>query len=524
MESNPLKSKQNIKILYIRPPYHLWPLLNKSDNVLAPLNLATIAGYIRSKVPDVTQKIVDCCNEEIGFKTLYKILEEEKPDIVGVGDMICYHIEGVKTLELAKKANPNCVTVAGGPFFSHVPEYTLNNFPHIDFIVRYEGEESFRELIDCLREDKDVKQVKGIAYKEDEKIIETPPRPLIEDLDSLPYPAYDLLNVNNYSPFGMFLRRAMPAQASRGCLFGCEYCTWSHTEGEHFLDENGELKFTPRIRYKSPERVVEEIGYLHEKWNVPFFFWCDGTWNFSTEWQDTFSDLILAKKYKIKSFAFTRADLLLEQEKAGVLAKMVKAGLIHCLFGPERATDEELKKIGKKGISANTFIECCHMLEKKYPQVFRQATFITGLPDDKPEDFDKLFEYILKSHVDFAPVHAIMPYPGTPSFEKYKEYIEEWDFSKWDMFYPVIRTKYMSREEVSSHIKRIQMDFVSKQKIKYLKGLLSPHTQRRRLHWWLAYSFAKLYIRDFVLALLGKKKYEGYAGIQKLWKPKWYDS
>lgn len=523
MNKTAIYGKDKVKVLYIRPPYHLWPLLNKSDNVLAPLNLATIAGYIRAKVPGVTQKIIDCCNEEIGFRTLYKILEEEKPDIVGIGDMICYHLEGARTLELAKQANPNCITVAGGPFFSHTPEYSLRKFPQIDFIVRYEGEETFRELIEYLRNGKDVSEVKGIAYREGENIVETPPRPLIEDLDTLPLPAFDLLNVKNYSPFGMFLRKAIPVQASRGCIFGCEYCSWSYTEGEYSI-ENGKVKFTPRIRYKSPERMLEEIDYLYKKWGVTFFFWCDGTWNFSTEWQDKFSTAIIERKYKIKSFAFTRADLLLEQEEAGVLEKMVKAGLIHCLFGPERATDEDLKKIGKKGIKANTFIECCHLLERKYPQVFRQATFIVGLPDDKPEDFDILFKFMVESHVDFAPVHAIMPYPGTPSFEKYKEYIEEWDFSKWDMFYPVIRTKYMTREEVASHIKKIQMNFVKKQKIKYLKGLLSPYTQRRRLHWWLAYSFAKLYIRDFTLSLLGKKQFEGYAGIQKLWKPKWYDS
>ncbi|HOZ45765.1 MAG TPA: hypothetical protein PK468_04075, partial [Candidatus Hydrogenedentes bacterium] len=84
-----IEGKQRIKILYIRPPYSYWPLVNQSDNCLAPLNFLCLAAYVREHVPNVEQKIIDCMHRRIGFGTLARILEEEQADIVGVGDMIC---------------------------------------------------------------------------------------------------------------------------------------------------------------------------------------------------------------------------------------------------------------------------------------------------------------------------------------------------------------------------------------------------------------------------------------------------
>lgn len=519
-----LYGKDRIKIIYVRPPYYYWPIINKSDNYLAPLNLPTIAAYIREKVDGVEQRIIDCMPLEIGYKTLYRMLEEEKPDIVGIGDMICYHEEGAKTLALAKQINPQCVTVAGGPFFSHMAEYSLKKFPQIDFIVKYEGEETFRELIEYLREGKELSHVRGIAYREGDRIVETRPRPLIQDLDSLPIPAYDMIPIEKYSPVGMLWRKAITIQGSRGCPYNCDFCTWSATEGEHILDENGKIKLIPRIRMKSPERAVEEVALLYEKYGIDYLFWVDATWNFDIQWLDKFSTEIIRRKYKIGWWAFTRADLMLEQEKAGVLEKMVKAGLRHCLFGAERGDQYELEALGKHKTTPDAFYECCRLLEKKYPQVFRQACFLVGIADDTPKRLEYLSKYTRDTHVDFAAIHPYMPYPGTPSFEKYKDLIEEWDFTKWDMFYPVMRTKHMSREEVAAWAKKISMEFINKQPWRYIKGMLSPHLLRRRLHWWFAFAFMRVYIRDIYLALKGEKKFEGYAGVQKLWKPDWYDS
>jgi len=520
----PLSGKDKIKLVYVRPPSHLWPIINESDNFLPPLNFPSLAAYIRRETVDIEQKIIDCMPHKIGWKTLYRVLKEENPDVVCVGDMIIYAHEGMRVLEMAKQINPNVVTIAGGVFHSHVPEHSLKEWPQLDLIVRYEGEETLRELLDALRNEEDLNSVRGIAFREEDSIVETDPRPLIEDLDSLPIPAYDMIPLNKYAPFGMLWPKAVSIQSNRGCPYICEFCSWSATEGEHFLDEKGEVRFRPRIRLKSPERTVEEVSLLYEKYGVRYLFWVDATWNFDTKWLDTFSTELIRRKYRLGWWAFTRADLLLKQEEAGVLDKMVKAGLRHCLFGAERSDQGGMDEIGKDKMTADHFMQASHLLERKYPEVFRQACFLVGIPSETPASLAHLTDYIMKSHVDFPAIHPIMPYPGTPAFTKFKGLIEEWDFAKWDMFEPVIKPRNMTRDEVAEHARQINLDFIMRAPHRYIRGMFSRHKMRRRLSWWFLFSISRLVGRDLFLALLGRKKFEGFAGVNRLWKPSWYDS
>jgi len=518
-----LAGKDKIKVVYVRPPSHLWPIINESDNFLPPLNFPSLVAYVRRESTGVEQKIVDCMPHKIGWKSLYKVLEEEKPDVVGVGDMILYSQEGMRVLEMAKKVNPDCVTIAGGVFHSHMPEYTLNKYQQTDVIVRYEGERTLKDLLDALREGRDLKKVEGIAFREGEQVIQTAPRPLIDDLDTLPIPAYDMIPIEKYAPFGMLWPRAITIQGNRGCPYVCDFCSWSVTEGEHFVDQNGQEAFRPRVRTKSPQRVVEEVALLYEKYGVRYLFWVDATWNYDIKWLDEFCSELIRRKYKLGWWAFTRADLMLKQEEAGVLEKMVKAGLRHCLFGAERSDTEGLAEVGKDKISADHFLQASHLLERKYPEVFRQACFLVGLPSETPKSLASLSQYVRDTHVDFPAIHPIMPYPGTPAYTKLKPYVEEWDFSKWDMFVPVIKPKTMTRAEVTEHAKNINLDFIQKQPLRYIKGLFSRHKIRRRLYWWFLFAIGRVVGRDLVLALLGKKKFEGFGAVNRLWKPSWYD-
>jgi anaerobic magnesium-protoporphyrin IX monomethyl ester cyclase len=216
--------------------------------------------------------------------------------------------------------------------------------------------------------------------------------------------------------------------------------------------------------------------------------------------------------------------MMLKQEEAGVLEKMVKAMSTHCFFGAERGEQSELDSLGKMGISPDALVECCHLLERKYPSVIRQTTLLIGLPEETPEALERLSQYSRDLHVDFLGVHGIMPYPGTPSYNKYKDIVEEWDYAKWDMFYPVMKPNTMTRDEIAHWAQKISLDFVRKQPGRFVKAMFSRYRLRRRLHWWIASTFAWLVMRDLTLAALGKKKFEGFAGVQSLLKPDWYES
>jgi len=335
-----------IKIIFVRPPCHLWPIINESDNFLMPLSFPSLSAYLKQEMQGISVKVIDCLPLKIGYKSLRRILEDEKPDVVGVGDSLPYVYEGLKVLKIAKEINPDIVTIAGGHFHSHMPHYSLNNYPELDFIVRYEGEKYLKSLLETLRNGGDISTVNSLAYRSDGTVIATEPGKLIENLDSLPVPDYDAMPIEKYSPFGKLWPKAITIQSSRGCPMNCAYCSWSAQEGEH-VRRNGKISLIPTRRTKSVGRVMEEIDLLYNKYGIRYLFWVDGTWNFDTAWLDSLCSEIIRKRYKLGWWAFLRTDLLLEQEKQGVLEKMVKAGLKHTLMGGERCSEEDMKFVGK---------------------------------------------------------------------------------------------------------------------------------------------------------------------------------
>ncbi len=522
-----IQGRDRFKLMLVRPPAHLWPLVNESDNFLLPLGLPAMAAYLRREMKGVEIKILDCLPDKVGWKSLEKAIADFDPDVFGVGDMVIYMHEGMKAAALAKKVKPSVITLGGGHFHSHMPRYSLGKYPQLDFIVRYEGEETTREFLETLRAGGDISQVQSIAYRDGEQIVETPPRPLIASLDTLPMPAYDLMPINKYSPFGVMWPKTITIQGNRGCPYNCSYCSWSAMEGEHVLGPDGRHVLIPTIRQRSAHRVIEDIDLLYGKYGIRYLFWVEGTWNFDNDWLNDFCDQMLKRNYKgLGWWAFVRADKLLEQEKLGILSKMVKVGLRHVLIGGERPVDEELAEIGKTKLSGDALMQASHLLKRKYPQVFRMATWITGIRSETPASMMRLSDYTIRAKLDFTQMHPLMPFPGTPLYEEalQKGWITEPDFGLYDMFHPILRGEHMTAEEISHYTAYIQLRFVRKQPLRFLAGLFSPHKIRRRIKRYLMFSVLKLLARDAYLSLKGEKKFEGFGAVGKLWKPAWYDT
>ncbi|MDP8222567.1 MAG: radical SAM protein [Candidatus Lernaella stagnicola] len=519
-----LRGKERIHLLLVRPPSYMWPIINESDNFLLPLGFPCLAAYLRERMVGVDIEIIDCPPLRIGWKMLEKLIRDKQPDVVGVGDMICYMHEGMRLVRMAKQINPEIVTVGGGHFHSALPDYSLANYPELDFVVRWEGEESFRQLLEALREGTALSTVGSLAFREGDRVVKTAPVPLIDPLDTLPMPAYDLAPINKYAPFGILWPKAITIQGQRGCPYKCNFCSWSYLEGDHVLDTAGE-HLIPRLRQKSPGRILEEIDLLYNEYGVRYLFWVDATWNYDSGIMETLAEGILSRGYKLGWWAFCRPDILLQQHDTGVLRKMVDAGLSHVLMGAERGEEEDMVVIGKHDHKQDSILHISRLLESEYPSVFRQATWMTGLPNDTPEKLKRLGRYARDTHLDFAAFHPFMPYPGTKIWEEYKDspLLEETDFSKYDMFYPVMRSRAMNRREIAKATERLSLDFVGKQPWRYLRGMFSPVRIRRRLHWWFAVSMVRVVLLDLWHALLGRRTFAGFAAVSKLWKPTWYD-
>ncbi len=516
------------KIVLVRPPRYLWPFINESDNFLLPLGLPCIAAAIREKLPHIEIKIIDCPPLKIGWASLKDILKKENPDIVGAGEEALYHLEATKLFNLAKEINPKVTTIAGGHFFSWMVDYSLNNFP-VDIIVRFEGERTIVELIQALEKGSDLLNVKGIAYKENNQIIRTTLRPLVENLDDLPIPAYDLMPMGKYSLFGYLWPQSATLEHSRGCIDRCNFCSlWTfwgkHTETDI---EKNELKVMPHYRTKSVDRTLEEVDIVYKKYNRRYIIWADPTFNVDAKWNEEFCDKLLKRNYKdLYWWAFLRADFILRDERLGILDKMVRAGLIHPLIGIERVCSEDLRRVQKSVYTAELVKEVFAIFKNRYPQVFRQGTFVTCLPFDTRKSMLDLVKYAKEIDIDYPAFHPVAPVPGTFLYQEAKKdnLLVEKDFSRYDWATPIMRSSTgLSTEDFTNLNMELNKRYVLYRPHWLIRGLFSPYKHKRGLYWWFLTNTLRMMFSGIMDTILRRKTVNGATGFMRLKKPVWYD-
>lgn len=197
------------KILFVEPPKDYWFLMG--EYLPPPTGLLTLAAYLEEKIPEIEIEILDCQAERKDWNNVKRDIESFSPSIVAASGFTCNAYVCAKVSEIAKDVSDEIITIVGGQHFSFTAEESLSDFPEIDYIVRDEGEVTLVELIRTLMSEKEESRVKGLSFRHNGRIIHTPPRPLIEDLDTLPYPAYHLVekNIKRYSS-SMYLDRRVP--------------------------------------------------------------------------------------------------------------------------------------------------------------------------------------------------------------------------------------------------------------------------------------------------------------------------
>ena len=399
-----------MKIILIQPPISGSPEA-LSESLVEPLGLAYIAGFLEEKGYFV--RILDCPAEGIEGEGIREYLRKIEPDIVGISCMFsAYYQDSLYVAEIVKKEFPKTLVVLGGVHATVFPESLLRN-TCVDIVVMGEGEGTFLEIVKKVETGSSLKEIPGTAIRIDGKIIKNPSSPLIEDLDTLPFPARHLLPIKKYFSFQKkgvgtykyYLRNPLsPLITSRGCPFNCSFCAVPN--------------FWKRIyRTHTPERVISEIEALLRDYKIrEIAFWDD---NISLDRERFIKLCTLIKERKFNLSWQTPNGISTLNLDYSLLNLMKESGYYRATFAIESGSVQTLKKYVDKPIDfkkVKELIKICH-----YLGIWTYGIFIIGFPDEKLNQIEETKRMVKSLGFDFVAIFIAQPYPGTRLFEIFKE-------------------------------------------------------------------------------------------------------
>ncbi len=328
-----------------------------------------------------------------------------QPEFVGIYSTAFGWKKALRTASDIKKLNGEIFTAVGGPYPIAVQEKCLQDSTDIDAIVTGEGEITVVEILQRISDGKSLDGVEGIVYRKGKEIVKNPPRPLITDLDSLPFPARELLgDAYDYVPPPATYRRRPVAViiTSRGCNRRCIFCFQ--------IDKSRKSG----IRFRSVENVMSEIELCLSQGYREIKFIDD------TLAADYERAMTIAREIKRRGLDFTWfASACVNQVDKPLLKAFKEAGCWAILFGAESGVQKNLNTI-RKGITLEQTKRAVRWAKDVGLTVY--TPFIFGIPGETFEDGLKTIEFAIELNPDIANFHALTPFPGTELYDNIDRY------------------------------------------------------------------------------------------------------
>jgi len=462
-----------MKVLFVEPPKDIWFVMG--EYLPPPFGIIQLAAYLEREVKDVEIKVLDCNAQQVDWKDMEKKVESFNPDIVASSALAtCNTYLVARTLATAKKVNPNILTVAGGQHFTATAEESLKMYPEIDIIVRGEGEKTFAELAKKASKNSSFSRIKGISFRHNNEIRQNPPRPFIKNLDDLPLPGYHFVKdvVHKYH-FAAMTGRDVPfalIEGSRGCSHKCTFCSqWKHWQGTW--------------RTKSPQRIADEMEFCYRNYGSRFIWLTDdnsGLGTRASELADGIVERGIAED--IMWFMQLRCDDVVKSKD--LLPKMRKSGLRWVLLGVENSSQSTLETF-RKNITVEDARHAVKLLKEN--DIFAHAMFIIGERKDTAKSIAELREFANELDPDLVIFGILTPFPGTELFEEAKRngWIEDQNWSNYDMIHAVMPTETLSRKQVQEELYKCYSNFYGSMSRRF-QGLFSRNELRRRIYWYMA--------------------------------------
>jgi anaerobic magnesium-protoporphyrin IX monomethyl ester cyclase len=422
-----------MRVMMVQPNYHAggaeiagnWP----------PGWVAYIGGALKGA--GITNiRFVDAMTNYIDDDRLREIIKQNQPDVVLATAITPMIYQAQRTLEIAKEAIPGVVTVLGGIHPTFMYAQVLSESPTIDYIVRGEGEEIVVELLKAIEagtDKQDRRNIQGLAFLEDGKLVATPARPVIEDLDTLT-PDWSLLEWDKYIYTPLNCRVAVPNFA-RGCPFTCRFCS--------------QWKFWRKYRVRDPKKFVDELEILVRDYKVGFFILADEEPTIHRKKFIALCEELIARKLPVHWGINTRVtDILRDRE---LLPMFRKAGLVHVSLGTEAAAQLKLDRFRKE-----TTIEQNKLAIKllKDAGMVAEAQFIMGLENETKETVEETYRLAQDWKPDMANWNMYTPWPFAELFEELGDKVEVRDYAKYNFVTPIMKPEGMSRDELLKGVLR----------------------------------------------------------------------
>jgi len=427
-----------MKVTFLNPPQTNSKY--KFLGVVAPsLGIGYMAAVLEKNGYDVD--VLDASALELTYDEIGEEILKRNPDIVSISALTPTIGVALDSADKIKQVKPDTIVVLGGyhPTFEY--ESVLEE-PSVDVVVRGEGEYTFLDLVRTVENGGDLADVQGLAFHDENNfsLVVTPDRPIIEDLDELPFPAFHLFPMEKYRILNITTNVATII-TTRGCPMQCSFCSSAALHGHH-------------LRRRSPENVCDEIEVRLNEQNIDTIAFMDDTFTLNKKFVRDFCAEIKRRNLKFWWGCTSRVDTLDEE----LLQLMKDSGCITIFIGVESADQQMLEKMNKNITVSKT--EKAFKLARKVG-IRTIASCVIGMPEDTKKSMKQTIDFVKSLNPNYALYSLATPYPGTRFYNETfkKNLIQIKDWSKYTLIDPVLETIDCSSKELRSIQKKAFLKF-----------------------------------------------------------------
>jgi anaerobic magnesium-protoporphyrin IX monomethyl ester cyclase len=383
----------------------------KSIAAFPPLSILYLAAVLKEIGVEVS--VLDQPALGLTVKETVRWVEKENPDVVGFSTLTSSGQTAGLISSKVKEKNPDVTTVFGNHHATFNAERILRKYASVDIVVRGEGEKTVVELVNCLEKGGDLKEVRGINFRNEGKIVSTPDQPLIEDLDALPVPDRKLLDAEYHcliAGANIAPKKFTSIVTSRGCVYGCRFCS---------CKELAKSRWRPR----SAENTVDELQFLASEGYKQIIF-VDDAFTMNPKRVKEICRGIRKEKLDLEWICEGRVDIC----SYGMLREMVEAGCRVLYLGIENANQRILDYYNKRITPEQS--ETAVRTSKKAGVDVTVGSFIIGAPDETHEEIWNTVKFAQRVPIDLPQFNILGAHPGNDIWNEFvaKGFLdpEEW--------------------------------------------------------------------------------------------------